>query len=294
MPETGVTASDPWSDWLGRGRWQGASRARQERTVGNLQRARDQVLAGARLAEGQTVLDVGAGTGLLALAARSKVGPSGRVVALDISKGALTECVRLARRARRATAPLVPVVGDATRLPLPSGTIDCVMTRSVLMHVNDKALAIAEMSRVLKPDGAVSLFEAIADVARRHKVREAEEIAATLPDYPRVREHALKGLGDSPQLGFDERDLVRWFRDAGFQRVRTTYTETHGSGGSHSRETVLRMLRVQPAPGAMSHEDAAREVLGSGATSYLESLIAWHLQHGVESHNGLLLLVASK
>ncbi len=240
------------------------------------------------------MLDVGAGNGLIALAARSRVGPSGRVVAVDISNGALQECVRLARRARKATAPLVPVAGDAMRLPLASASIDHVLTRSALMHVTDKAAAISEMYRVLKPTGSASLFEAIADVTRRHKTLETEEIATPLPDYPRVRAHALQGLGDSPQLGFDERDLVRWFRDAGFQRVSTTYTETHASGGAHTRDSVLRMLRIQPAPGAMSHEAAAQEILGDGAAEYLERLIAWHVAHGAETHNGLLFLTAAK
>jgi ubiquinone/menaquinone biosynthesis C-methylase UbiE len=104
-----------------------------------LNRLRDRVLAGARVRMGMTVVDMGAGTGLLALDAARRVGPSGRVIALDVSCPALVEC----RRRQQAGDRLTVVVGDAVSLPLADHCADAVVTRSALIYVADKARAAA-------------------------------------------------------------------------------------------------------------------------------------------------------
>ena len=113
----------------------GSINARLRRWIGRLIRVRDRVLAGARLRRGMTVVDVGAGTGLLALDAARRVGESGRVVALDVSYAALVEC----RRPQRSGDPLDAVVGDAVSLPLSDQCAEAVVTRSALIYVVDKA-----------------------------------------------------------------------------------------------------------------------------------------------------------
>src|SRR5919202_5781477 len=59
---------------------------------------RDDLIRGARLTDGARVLDVGAGAGLIALEARRRVGATGRVVALDLSRAALSVCRERGRR----------------------------------------------------------------------------------------------------------------------------------------------------------------------------------------------------
>ena len=277
---------DPWGEWLVRGRFSGASTQRRQRTSKSLATARDEVLRNAALVPGQSVLDLGAGTGLLALASRSRVTSTGRVIAVDISTDALRECVKQARRARKPTAALTPVAGDALRLPFASESFDAVLTRSVLMHINDKPTAVREMFRVLKTGGTASTFEAITDISARANDLAEQEIALSIPDYPRVRAHA-RGH-DNAQLGFNERDLVQWFRDAGFRQVKLFYRESHSEGLRETdREGILRILRMKPHPSMLPHEEAAQQVLGDEATTYMEALVAWHLARGLRSHTGL-------
>lgn len=80
---------DRWADWLVRGRDRGATEAQMRRTRRFLARVRDRVLREAKLRPGDRVVDLGAGTGLLALEARRRVKGSGYVVALDVSVDAL-------------------------------------------------------------------------------------------------------------------------------------------------------------------------------------------------------------
>ena len=95
------SGGDVWSDWLGRRR-DGGSPARRLRTLDRLAPIRDQVLAGAAIAPGDVVVDVGCGDGMLGLAALARVGESGRVVFLDVSAALLDRCQAGAARARPA------------------------------------------------------------------------------------------------------------------------------------------------------------------------------------------------
>jgi arsenite methyltransferase len=122
--------------------------------LAELERTRDRVLEGARISRGDAVLDLGAGTGLLALGAVVRVGDDGDVFALDPSVDALEEL----RRA--AGAPqLWYLIGDADVLPLPDAFVDAAVTRSVLIYVEDIERAVTELRRVLRPRGRISFFE---------------------------------------------------------------------------------------------------------------------------------------
>jgi SAM-dependent methyltransferase len=114
------------------------------------------VLDGAEIAEGDTVLDVGAGVGLLTFDAHERVG-DGWVIAVDPSVDALEELLRRAHE--REAGGIMYLVGEAGALPLPDASVDVVVLRSVLVHVEDVRAAVAEFARVLRPAGRVSLRE---------------------------------------------------------------------------------------------------------------------------------------
>jgi ubiquinone/menaquinone biosynthesis C-methylase UbiE len=116
--------------------------------------------------EGDHVLDVGSGSGTDALICARLVGPRGRVYALDMTPDMRA---KLAASAAAAGFDNVEVLaGEAESIPLPDASVDAVTTHGVLNLVPDKARAIAEIFRVLKPGGRLQ----IADIALARRVAE--------------------------------------------------------------------------------------------------------------------------
>jgi len=135
-----------WAEWLvAEGRADGAAVAQAER-----------ILEAAALRPGDTVLDLGAGLGLLTLAAHERIG-DGWVIAVDPSVGALEELLRLAHESE--ANGIMYLVGDAEVLPLPDSQVDVVVARSVLVHVADTGPVVRELARVLRPGGRLSIRE---------------------------------------------------------------------------------------------------------------------------------------
>jgi ubiquinone/menaquinone biosynthesis C-methylase UbiE len=103
-------------------------------------------LLGRPVRAGETVLDVGCGTGWLA-AGLPRAQPGLSVIGVDLSRGMLG-------RARAAGAwPLLRA--DAQRLPLATASVDLIVSRGVLHHLPDVPAALTEWRRVLRPGGAV-------------------------------------------------------------------------------------------------------------------------------------------
>lgn len=127
-------------------------------TRGREQAFRAEQLDIAEVGEGQALLDVGCGTGTLAIAAARRVGPGGSVVGVDPSPEMVA---RASGKARRAGVAVTFMAGAAQALPVPDGSIDVVLCTLVLHQLPGEGLhgAFAEFRRVLKPGGRLLVVD---------------------------------------------------------------------------------------------------------------------------------------
>jgi len=114
------------------------------------------ILAGLRLTGGENVLDLGCGLGDDMFEIVRLVGTQGRAVGVDVSENMVVEARRRAAQ-QRLNAEFE--VGDSQALRFGDATFDACRTERMLMHVPDAERAFAEMVRVIRPHGRLSVFD---------------------------------------------------------------------------------------------------------------------------------------
>ncbi len=176
----------------------------------------------ASLRPGEVVVDLGCGGGLDVLLAAPKVGPTGRVIGIDMTPEMLDRA--RANAARQGVANVEFHQATIDRLPLAAASVDCVISNCVINLVPDKAAVFREIARVLKPGGRV----AVSDIALKKQ----------LP--PEVGSNLLAYIGCvAGAISFA--DYERGLREAGFGSVQivdtgkdlnayTQVSETSGCG----------------------------------------------------------------
>ncbi|MDJ0276074.1 class I SAM-dependent methyltransferase [Sphingomonas sp. 2R-10] len=109
----------------------------------------DAVFSKLPLAEGQTVMDVGCGTGEATLQLAALVGPQGQVIGVDVAPRVLA----LAKRRAENTAHVTFLQDDAGTLPLPDRSLDVIFSRFGTMFFADPVAAFRNLHRMLRPGG---------------------------------------------------------------------------------------------------------------------------------------------
>jgi ubiquinone/menaquinone biosynthesis C-methylase UbiE len=174
-------------------------------SLGQVPAIRRTALQVAQVAPGDKVLDVGCGTGSLAIAAKGKAGLDGEVHGID----AAPEMIEVARR--KAAKKGVDVgfqVGLIEEIPFPDGHFDIALNTFVLHHLPHdlKRKGFAEIRRVLKPGGRFL----VADLAGR-----SDSLIGHLMSLL-IGHHMIHG---------DVADLTAMLKDAGFTDVEEIKTK---------------------------------------------------------------------
>jgi SAM-dependent methyltransferase len=204
-----------------------------------------QLLAGAR------VLDVGCGPGSITAGLAVQMGPSGRLVALDVAADPL----RLARRVLEGLRENVPrwVVGRASvyALPLAPASVDLVFAHALFEHLRAPATALDEVRRVLCPGGALALVASDWSGARLESGSWAAQQA--IEGYRRLRRRA----GGDPDAGAR---LAGWVTAAGFEVChQRAYLREDMPGGELAAYIAARLaLPFPPTPSAIATRTTTR------------------------------------
>lgn len=136
-----------WSTAEGAASWQASAAQRQQ----SLAAVTDTLLEQTGIGPGMRILDVGAGTGDLALLVAGRVGPAGSVLATDVSSAMLEVAARLAGEA--GLRNVETLVARAEDLDLPAGSFDAAISRNCLMFVDDLPRALRAVRSALRRGG---------------------------------------------------------------------------------------------------------------------------------------------
>jgi arsenite methyltransferase len=186
---------------------------------------------------GESVLDIGSGSGTDVLIAAVRVGPAGEVIGLDMTAAMRN---KLAANARAVNARQVRVLdGNAEQIPLPDTSVDVVTSNGVLNLVPDKEAAVREIFRVLRPGGRVQIADIVVST----------EPSAACRSQPQLWAECIVGATT-------EAEYLDYFRSAGFTEVevlghldyfsRSVSEETRKVAGSFGARTMV-MRAVKPA-----------------------------------------------
>lgn len=110
---------------------------------------------------GDTILDVGCGSGIDSIIAAHRTGPTGRVIALDFLPEMLERTAQAAREAGVDT--IEPLLGEMEGIPLPDASVDLVISNGVINLSARKGRVMAECARVLRPGGRLCVSDLTVD-----------------------------------------------------------------------------------------------------------------------------------
>lgn len=176
---------------------------------------------------GETVVDIGSGAGIDCFLAAKRVGPSGRVIGLDMTPEMIAKARANAKEAGFGNVEFR--LGDAEKMPIEDNSADWVISNCVINLSPDKDRVFREIVRVLRPGGRVSISDIVT--------------GETLPASIRTSVEALVGCVAG---ALEENDYLQRMRNAGLVDIHVTerliYRREHIEGFLASGSNTHRRL----------------------------------------------------
>ena len=169
----------------------------------------------AELRAGEVVLDLGSGGGIDVLLSARRVGPTGKAYGLDMTDDMLALARRNAVDAGIANVEFLR--GRIEEIPLPTATVDVIISNCVINLSGDKRRVLAEAFRVLKPGGRFAVSDVVVQGELPADVRQSMELWAGC---------VAGALGDT--------EFVALLEEAGFEDARIEMTRTYDAADARA------------------------------------------------------------
>jgi ubiquinone/menaquinone biosynthesis C-methylase UbiE len=162
-----------------------------------------------RLQAGERVLDAGCGSGRLIPMICRRIGPGGSLVELDFAP----DMLELGRR-KAGSGQVEFILADCRDLPFPDHEFDRVIALALLPHLDDKAAALGEFHRVLKPHGMLVIAHQLGREAldRLHRESGDEVKEDRLPRRPILTAMLTKAGFPDVELQDEADRYIAWAR----------------------------------------------------------------------------------
>ena len=170
-------------------------------------------LAFADIQPGQTVLDLGSGAGLDLILAAERVGPSGRVIGIDMTQEMIDKAMENVARAGHANVEVR--MGMIEQMPVEDQSVDWVISNCVINLSPEKDRVFSEIARVLKPGGRFSISDIVVEdlpgFLRDNAALYSACVAGAISEQTYLdglRQAGLEGLEVTERLVYDESQIV--------------------------------------------------------------------------------------
>ncbi len=239
----------------------------------------------ADLAEGEVVLDLGSGGGIDVLLSAKRVGPAGRAYGLDMTD----EMLALANenKARAGATNVEFLRGHIEEIPLPSNTVDVIISNCVINLSGDKRKVLAEAFRVLKPGGRFAVSDvvvrgAVPDAVKRNMELWVGCVAGALEEQEflgLLREVGFENPSVEPTRVYRAEDAAAFLSGSGLDAAEFAREIDGRFMGAFVRATkpgtppgtpprrVLRPLALAQAPAASTEPAAGAACCGPDCCS---------------------------
>ncbi len=178
----------------------------------------------AELKLGETVLDLGSGGGIDVLLSARRVGPTGKAYGLDMTDEMLA--LALENKAKAGATNVEFLRGHIESIPLPSNSVDVIISNCVINLSGDKRKVLAEAFRVLKPGGRF----AVSDVVTHG------EIPAAVRESMDLWTGCVAGA-------LDDQEFSRLLNEVGFENPSIEPTRVYGQDDA---EALLAGTGIDP------------------------------------------------
>ncbi len=157
----------------------------------------------ADLKVGETVLDLGSGAGIDCFLAASKVGPTGRVIGVDMTPEMLDRARENARKSRTENVEFR--LGEIENLPVADNSVDAIISNCVINLSTDKPRVFREAFRVLRPGGRIMVSDLVLQKPLPPSVRQSVEAYVACIAGALVKDDYLAIIR---QTGFESVEVV--------------------------------------------------------------------------------------